>query len=90
LLRRPLSRPGAGAASNSHAQGPGFGWQLIPGGSDGTYLNLGAFISAIIYFIIYMAVVYFLIVMPYKVVMARRGKTVFGDPAPTKPCPECL
>jgi large conductance mechanosensitive channel len=60
------------------------------GASDGTYLNLGAFISGIIYFIIYMAVVYFLIVMPYKLVMARRGKTVFGDPAPTKPCPECL
>jgi large conductance mechanosensitive channel len=78
------------AAAQGNVQGPGFGWQLIPGGSDGTYLNLGAFISAIIYFIIYMAVVYFLIVMPYKLVMARRGKTVFGDPSPTKTCPECL
>ena len=78
------------AAAQGHVQGPGFGWQLIPGGGDGTYLNLGAFISAIIYFIIYMAVVYFLIVMPYKFVMARRGRTVFGDPPPTKTCPECL
>lgn len=77
------------AAAQGHVQGPGFGWQLIPGGGNGTYLNLGALISAIIYFIIYMAVVYFLIVMPYKIVMARRGKMVFGDPPPTKTCPEC-
>jgi len=78
------------AAAQGHVQGPGFGWQLIPGGGNGTYLNLGAFISAIIYFIIYMAVVYFMIVMPYKYVMARQGKTVFGDPPPTKACPACL
>ena len=78
------------ASAQGHAQGPGFGWQLIPGGGDSTYLNLGAFISAIIYFIIYMAVVYFMIVLPYKYVMARRGRTVFGDPPPTKTCPECL
>jgi large conductance mechanosensitive channel len=78
------------AAAQGQVKGPGFGWQLIPGGSDGTYLNLGAFISAIIYFIIYVAVVYFLIVMPYKLVMAKRGKTVFGDPPPTKTCPACL
>ncbi|TAN06447.1 MAG: MscL family protein [Rhodanobacteraceae bacterium] len=69
---------------------PGLGWQLVAGGGKGTYLNLGEFISAIIYFIIFMAVVYFAIVMPYKWVMARRGKTVFGDPKPTKTCPACL
>ena len=63
---------------------------MVSGGGDGTYLNLGAFISAIIYFIIFVAVVYFLIVVPYKFVMARRGKTVFGDPPPTKTCPACL
>ncbi|HET6182515.1 MAG TPA: MscL family protein [Acetobacteraceae bacterium] len=70
--------------------GPGFGWQLVSGGGEGTYLNLGAFISAIIYFLIFMAVVYFLIVLPYKTVMARAGKVVFGDPPPTKTCPLCL
>jgi large conductance mechanosensitive channel len=70
--------------------GPGLGWQLVKGGGDGTYLNLGAFISAIIYFIIFIAVVYFVIVVPYKYVMARQGKTVFGDPPPTKTCPACL
>ena len=78
------------AAAQGGVKGPGLGWQLVAGGGDGTYLNLGAFISAIIYFIIYMAVVYFLIVAPYKLVMARRGRTVFGDPPPTKTCPACL
>jgi large conductance mechanosensitive channel len=78
------------AAAQGQVKGPGFGWQLVPGGRDGTYLNLGAFISAILYFVIYMAVVYFLIVVPYKYVMARRGRTVFGDPPPTKTCPACL
>lgn len=37
-----------------------------------------------------LAVVYFLIVVPYKVVMAQRGKIVFGDPPLTKTCPACL
>jgi len=78
------------AALQGHAHGPGLGWQLVTGGGDGSYLNLGAFISAIIYFVIYMAVVYFGIVMPYKYVMAQQGKTVFGDPPPTKTCPACL
>jgi large conductance mechanosensitive channel len=78
------------AAAQGGNKGPGLGWQLISGGGSGTFLNLGAFISAIIYFIIFMAVVYFLIILPYKAVMARRGKVVFGDPPPTKTCPACL
>jgi large conductance mechanosensitive channel len=78
------------AAAQGGNKGPGLGWQLRSGGGTGTFLNLGSFISAIIYFVIFMAVVYFLIVVPYKAVMARQGKTVFGDPAPTKTCPECL
>src|SRR5246127_5767512 len=63
------------AAAQGGVKGPGLGWQLVSGGGDGTYLNLGAFISAIIYFIIFMAVVYFLIVVPYKYVMSRLGRT---------------
>ena len=51
--------------------GLGLGWQLVKGGGDGTFLNLGGFISAIIYFIVFIGVVYFLIVLPYKAVMAR-------------------
>ncbi len=78
------------AAAQGTAKGPGLGWQLVSGGGDGTYLNLGAFISAIIYFIIFMAVVYFLIIQPYKFIMARRGRVVFGEPPPTKTCPACL
>ena len=46
--------------------------------------------AAIIYFRIFMAVVYFLIVVPYKHVQARSGQIVFGDPAPVKTCPACL
>lgn len=78
------------ASAQGGTKVPGLGWQLVPGGGKGTFLDLGSFISAIIYFIIFMAVVYFLIVIPYKAVMKRQGKTVFGDPAPTKTCPACL
>jgi large conductance mechanosensitive channel len=53
-------------------------------------VDIGAFISAIIYFIIFIAAVYFIIVVPYKAIQARRGQTVFGDPAPVKTCPACL
>ena len=47
-------------------------------------MDIGAFISAVIYFVIFMAVVYFLIVVPYKHIQARRGQVVFGDPASVK------
>jgi len=56
----------------------------------GQLINFGAFVSAVIYFVIFMAVIYFLIVVPYRSYSARRGKTVFGEPAATKSCPECL
>ena len=55
-----------------------------------TLVDFGSFISAIISFVIFVAVVYFLIVVPYKAVQARRGQVVFGDPAPVKTCPACL
>jgi len=67
----------------------GLGFQ-IRSGNPKTVVDFGAFISAIIYFVIFIAVVYFLIVVPYKMVQARRGPVVFGDPAPVKPCPACL
>jgi large conductance mechanosensitive channel len=66
------------------------GVQLGTAGNTKTYLSLGAFISAIIYFVIFMAVIYFLIVIPYKRVQFRRGQVVFGDPPPLKTCPACL
>jgi len=68
----------------------GLGIQLGAAGNAKTFLDFGGFISAIIYFIVFMAVVYFFIVVPYKMAQARRGQVVFGDPAPVKTCPACL
>jgi large conductance mechanosensitive channel len=67
----------------------GLGVQIRSGNSK-TLVDFGSFISAIIYFVIFMGVVYFLIVIPYKAVQARRGQVVFGDPPPVKTCPACL
>jgi large conductance mechanosensitive channel len=78
-----LARLGGGSAI-------GFGIQLGEKGNPKTFLDIGSLISAIIYFAVFMAVVYYFIVTPYKVVSARRGVTVFGDPAPAKTCPACL
>ncbi len=72
------------AAGGGGAHGKGLGWTV-----NGQRIDLGAFISAIIYFIILMAVIYFVIVVPYRAYMRRRGTTVFGQPAPTKTCPNC-
>src|ERR1700734_3018653 len=68
----------------------GLGVQLGSDHNPKTFVDFGSLISAIIYFIIFIAVVYFLIVVPYKHVQARRGQVVFGDPAPVKTCPYCL
>jgi large conductance mechanosensitive channel len=56
----------------------------------GQVVNFGAFISAVIYFVIFMAVIYFVIVVPFRAVQKRRGVTVFGEPAPAQTCPACL
>jgi large conductance mechanosensitive channel len=77
----PLINSIAGGGSS----GKGLGWTL-----NGQRINMGAFISAIIYFVAFMAVVYFVIVVPYRTYMRRRGTTVFGSPPPTKTCPSCL
>jgi large conductance mechanosensitive channel len=61
------------AAAQGNVKGPGLGWQLVNGGGDATYLNIGAFISAIIYFVVFMAVVYFVIVMPSQVCHGATG-----------------
>jgi large conductance mechanosensitive channel len=65
--------------------GTGLGFHV-----NGQYVNFGALIGAAIYFIIFMAVIYFVIVVPYRAVQARRGVTVFGDPPPAQTCPACL
>jgi large conductance mechanosensitive channel len=77
--------PLVNSAGGGGSAGKGLGWTI-----NGQRIDLGAFISAIIYFVIFMAVIYFAIVVPYRAYMKRRGTTVFGDPAPTKTCPSCL
>jgi large conductance mechanosensitive channel len=62
----------------------------VRSGNPKTLVDFGGFISSVIYFIIFMAVVYFIIVLPYKAVQARRGQVVFGDPPAVKTCPACL
>lgn len=72
------------AIAGGGAAGKGIGWTL-----NGQRINLGAFIGALIYFVIFMAVVYYLLVVPYRAYMRKRGQAVFGPPAPTKTCPYC-
>lgn len=68
----------------------GLGVQLGHAGNAKTFWDWGSFISAVIYFAVFMGVLYFLIVVPYKAIQAKRGLTVFGDPKPAKVCPACL
>jgi large conductance mechanosensitive channel len=72
------------------SSGIGLGIQLGDKGNTKTFIDIGAFMSAAIYFAVFMSVLYFFIVVPYKAVMARQGATVFGDPAAVKTCPACL
>lgn len=67
----------------------GLGW-LLRTGNKATFVNVGGLIGAIISFIVFMVVVYFFIVVPYKAIQRRRGQDAFGDPAPVRTCPECL
>jgi large conductance mechanosensitive channel len=63
----------------------GLGWTI-----NGQRIDLAAFLSAVVYFIIFMAAIYCLIVVPYRAYMKKRGTSVYGEPAPTKACPYCL
>ena len=77
--------PLVNSAEGSGAAGQSLGWTV-----NGQRIDAGAFISAIVYFLIFIAVIYFVLVVPYRAYMKKRGSTVFGDPAPTKTCPSCL
>jgi large conductance mechanosensitive channel len=37
-----------------------------------------------------MAVIYLVLVVPYRAYMKKRGRSVFGPPPDTKTCPQCL
>src|ERR1700677_3119748 len=73
------------AAGGGGAGEKGLGWNINAQRND-----VGAFVAAIVYFLIFMAVVYFVLVVPYRTYMKKRGSTVFGSPAPSKTCPSCL
>lgn len=49
----------------------------------------GAFINALIAFVVIAAVIFFLVVKPVNALMARR-KTAMDADSPTRDCPECL
>ena len=63
----------------------GLGWTV-----NGQRIELGSFIAAIVYFLIFMAVIYLVLVVPYRAYMKKQGVAVFGPPTPVKTCPECL
>ena len=77
--------PLVNAAGGKGASNAGLGWTL-----NGQRIDLGSFISAIVYFVIFMFVIYVALVVPYRSYMKRRGTSVFGAPDPTKTCPQCL
>ena len=77
------------AAAQPHAAF-GLGWQLGNAGNKETFVDLGAFIGAIVYFVVFMTTIYVVIVLPYKHIQKRRGVTVFGDEPATKACGECM
>jgi len=75
-------------AAEGGTDSPGLGWTL-----HGQFINVGAFISAIVYFVIFITVVYVALVVPYRAYMKSRGTEVFAPPAAppaVKTCPECL
>jgi large conductance mechanosensitive channel len=76
------------AAAQPHAA-LGLGYQLGDAGNAKTFIDLGSFISAIIYFFVFMITVYLAIVVPYRHIQKRRGVTVFGEAPATKACTEC-
>lgn len=78
-------KPLVNAAAGGGATGKGIGWTL-----NGQRIELGTFIASLVYFVVFMAVIYYAIVVPYRTYMRHRGTSVFGEPAPTKSCPYCL
>jgi large conductance mechanosensitive channel len=77
--------PLVNAAEGGKSAGQALGWTV-----NGQRIDLGAFISAIVYFVIFMVVIYLVLVVPYRSYMKKQGTTVFGDPDPAKTCPKCM
>lgn len=77
--------PLVNAAAGGGSAGKGLGWTV-----NGQHISVGAFVSAVVYFVIFMASIYFVLVVPYRAYMRHRGQSVFSEPDPTKTCPHCL
>ena len=75
----PLVNAAGGGGTN------GLGFRV-----NGQLVDLGSLVSAVIYFVVFVAVVYFAIVMPYRAYQQKRGVAVFTEPPPSKACPACL
>jgi large conductance mechanosensitive channel len=71
------------AAAGSGVHG-GVGWTV-----HGQRIAFGAFLSAVVYFVLFMGAVYVTVVVPYRTYMRRRGTSVFSEPPATKSCPQC-
>jgi large conductance mechanosensitive channel len=56
---------------------------------NGSHFLYGAFINALLAFVVIAAVVFFLVIKPVNALMARRRTEPPVD-AVTRPCPECL
>ena len=74
--------PAVNAAAGGGPAAKGLGWTI-----NGQRIDLGAFISAIVYFLIFMAVIYFALVVPYRAYMKNVVSTVFGDSAADQEVP---
>lgn len=79
IIKPLISAAGGGGVSR------GLGWEV-----NGQFIDVGAFLSALVYFVVFMAVVYFAIVVPYRSYMHHRGMAVFGEAPKLKTCPACL
>jgi large conductance mechanosensitive channel len=62
--------------------GPGLGFR-VRGNNDNTFVDIGAFVAALINFAIVAAVIYFFVVTPMHALLERRRRGV--EPAPEAP-----
>lgn len=68
------------AATGGGSVGEGLGIQLGEEGNAGTFIDIGAFIAAVIAFLITAAVVYFAIVVPMRKIQERRARGQEPEP----------
>lgn len=79
-----IIKPLINALAGTNSASTGLGFKI-----NGQVISIGAFIGDVIYFVVFMAVIYFVLVVPYRAYMRRSGHEVFGDPPPVKTCPQC-